>query len=210
MSFRGLKDFWDHCHQMDGQHNNDWVKTNFDILLGSKTWGEKKRNMLFIPEPQDDFFCFIPRNLAAKYELACSRHSDSRVRRKSKRSKKRNKGERGGGRGRGEGTSFALTPYPTPSLFFFFPAHISLPSRHDLNAWNRLSMNFNKSKLVHRKNTELKSCVKKAYAHSLCKFFMHVTGCKRISIPLCYYSHTKILVIENGKIFQGSVDSASF
>ena len=93
MSFRGLKDFWDHCHQMD-----DWVKTNFDILLGSKTWGEKKRNMLFIPEPQDDFFCFIPRNLAAKYELACSRHSDSRVRRKSKRSKKRNKGERGGGR----------------------------------------------------------------------------------------------------------------
>lgn len=71
-------------------------------------------------------------------------------------------------------------------------------------------MNFNKSKLVHRKNTELKSCVKKAYAHSLCKFFMHVTGCKRILIPLCYYSHTKILVIENGKIFQGSLDSASF
>ena len=71
---------------MDGQHNNDWVKTDFDILLGSKTWGEKKRNMLFIPEPQDVFFCFIPRNLAAKYELACSRHSDSRVRRKSKRS----------------------------------------------------------------------------------------------------------------------------
>ena len=197
---------------MDGQHNNDWVKTNFDILLGSKTWGEKKRNMLFIPEPQDDFFCFIPRNLAAKYELACSRHSDSRVRRKSKRSKKRNKGERGRGRGRGEGTSFALIPYPTPPprCFFFFPAHISLRSPHDLNAWNRLSMNFNKSKLVHRKNTELKSCVKKAYAHSLCKFFMHVTGCKRILIPLCYYSHTKILVIENGKIFQGSLASASF
>ena len=105
---------------------------------------------------------------------------------------------------------FLSPPTPPPRCFFFFPAHISLRSPHDLNAWNRLRMNFNKSKLVHRKNTELKSCVKKAYAHSLCKFFMHVTGCKRISIPLCYYSHTKILVIENGKIFQGSVDSASF
>ena len=71
-------------------------------------------------------------------------------------------------------------------------------------------MNFNISKLVHRKNTEIKSFVKKACAHSLSKFFMHVTRCKRISIPLCYYSHTKMLVIENGKIFEGSVDSASF
>lgn len=58
-------------------------------------------------------------------------------------------------------------PTPPPRCFFFFPAHISLRSPHDLNAWNRLRMNFNKSKLVHRKNTELKSCVKKAYAHSL-------------------------------------------
>ena len=24
---------------MGGQHNNDWVKTNFDIKLGSKAWG---------------------------------------------------------------------------------------------------------------------------------------------------------------------------
>ena len=39
MSFRRLKYFWDHCHQMGGQHNNDWVKTNFDIKLGSKAWG---------------------------------------------------------------------------------------------------------------------------------------------------------------------------
>ena len=113
--------------------------------------------------------------------------------------------------GEEEGRELPLLSPPTPPpRCFFFPAHISLRSPHDLNAWNRLSMNFNKSKLVHRKNTELKSCVKKAYAQSLCKFFMHVTGCKRILIPLCYYSHTKILVIENGKIFQGSVDSASF
>jgi len=40
MSFRRLKDLWDQRHQMGGQHNNDWVKTNFDILLGSKAWWE--------------------------------------------------------------------------------------------------------------------------------------------------------------------------
>ena len=43
MSFRRLKDFWDQRHQMGGQHNNDWVKTNFDILLGSKAWGKKEK-----------------------------------------------------------------------------------------------------------------------------------------------------------------------
>ena len=97
MSFHRLKDFWDHCHQMGGQHNNDWVKTNFDIKLGSKAWGvggrggggERKEIYYSILERQDDFFCFIPRSLAAKYELACSRHLDSRVRRKSKRSRKK-------------------------------------------------------------------------------------------------------------------------
>ena len=31
---------------MDGQHNNDWVKTNFDILLGSKAWGEKEKKYI--------------------------------------------------------------------------------------------------------------------------------------------------------------------
>ena len=121
MSFRGLKDFWDQRHQMGGQHNNDWVKTNFDILyyFAPRLGGKRKEIYYSIPEPQDDFFCFIPQSLTAKYELACSRHSDSRVRRKLKDREKRNKGERGGGRARGEGTSFALTPYPNPSLFFF-------------------------------------------------------------------------------------------
>ena len=104
----------------------------------------------------------------------------------------------------GEGRELPLLLPPTPSpRFFFFSAHSSLRRPHDLNAWNRLSMNFNISKLVHSKNTELKSFVKKACAYSLCKFFMHVTRCKRISIPLYYYSHTKILGIENGKILQG-------
>ena len=34
-------------------------------------WGlgqQDKRNVLFITEPQDDFFCFIPPRLAAVYE----------------------------------------------------------------------------------------------------------------------------------------------
>ena len=110
MSFRGLKDFWDHSHQMDGQHNNDWVKTDFDILLGSKTWGEKKRNMLFIPEPQDDFFCFIPRNLAAKYELACSK-----VRDRKKEIREREVGEEEEGRE----LPLLSPPTPPPRCFFF-------------------------------------------------------------------------------------------
>ena len=93
MSFRRLKDFWDQRHQMGGQHNNDCVKTNFDMIyLAPRLGGERKEICYSIPEPQDDFFCFIPRSLAAKYELACSRHSDSRVRRKSKRSGKKKQG----------------------------------------------------------------------------------------------------------------------
>ena len=31
--------------------------------------GIKQKNVLFITEPQDDFFCFIPPSLAAKYEF---------------------------------------------------------------------------------------------------------------------------------------------
>ena len=31
--------------------------------------GIKQKNVLFITEPQDDFFCFIPSSLAAKYEF---------------------------------------------------------------------------------------------------------------------------------------------
>lgn len=90
MSFRRLKDFWDQRHQMGGQHNNDWVKTNFDMLLGSKAWGGERKEICYsIPEPQDDLFCFIPRSLVAKYELACSRNSDNRVRRKGKRKGKK-------------------------------------------------------------------------------------------------------------------------
>ena len=45
----------------------------FDILkfiLGSEAWGNKtKETYHIIAEPQDDFFCFIPPSLAAKYEL---------------------------------------------------------------------------------------------------------------------------------------------
>ena len=36
----------------------------------------------------------------------------------------------------GEESSFALTPYPTPLLYF--SGHISLRQTHDLNAWSRL------------------------------------------------------------------------
>ena len=31
--------------------------------------GIKQKNVLFITEPHDDFFCFIPPSLAAKYEF---------------------------------------------------------------------------------------------------------------------------------------------
>ena len=36
------------------------------------TWfpgGIHQKNVLFIADPQEDFFCFIPASLAAKYEL---------------------------------------------------------------------------------------------------------------------------------------------
>ena len=58
---------------------------------------------------------------------ACSRRSDSGVRREG-RQREKNKEEK---RER-EGSH----PYPTPSLFF--SAHISLRCPHDLSAWNRL------------------------------------------------------------------------
>ena len=39
-------------------------------MLGSEAWeSKKKRNDLFIAEPQDDFFCFIPESLRAQYEF---------------------------------------------------------------------------------------------------------------------------------------------
>ena len=40
----------------------------FKFILGSEG-KQNKRNVLFITESQDDFFCFIPTSLAAKYEL---------------------------------------------------------------------------------------------------------------------------------------------
>ena len=36
------------------------------FVLGSAAWGNKKRDVFFIAEPQDDFFCFIPISLGAK------------------------------------------------------------------------------------------------------------------------------------------------
>ena len=48
------------------------VQTIFDILkfiLDSEAWGNRTKEMLFITEPQDDFFCFIPSSLTAKYEF---------------------------------------------------------------------------------------------------------------------------------------------
>ena len=46
--------------------------TIFDIsnsYLAPRLAGIKQKNVLFIAEPQDDFFCFIPSSLAAKYEF---------------------------------------------------------------------------------------------------------------------------------------------
>ena len=52
-------------------HNVQW--TIFDIvkfILVSRSLEEyNKRNVLFIADPQDDLFCFIPPSLAAKYEF---------------------------------------------------------------------------------------------------------------------------------------------
>ena len=50
MSFHRLKDFWDQRHQMGGQHNNDWVKTNFDStwlqgLVGRGGGGGRKEKI---------------------------------------------------------------------------------------------------------------------------------------------------------------------
>ena len=42
------------------------------------------------------------------------------------------------GRGGEEGTPSSLAPTPTPHPRFFFSAHISLRSPHNLNAWSRL------------------------------------------------------------------------
>ena len=48
------------------------VQTIFDILkfiLVSVAWGNRTKDILFNAEPQDDFFCFIPSSLIAKYEF---------------------------------------------------------------------------------------------------------------------------------------------
>ena len=47
-----------------------WEWTIFDFFnsyLALGLGGIKQKNVLFIAEPQDDFFCFIPLSLAAKY-----------------------------------------------------------------------------------------------------------------------------------------------
>ena len=48
------------------------VQTIFDILifiLDSEAWGNRTKEILFNAESQDDFFCFIPSSLIAKYEF---------------------------------------------------------------------------------------------------------------------------------------------
>ena len=48
------------------------VQTIFEIfkfILDSEAWGNRTKEILFIAEPQDDFFCFIPSRLTAKYEF---------------------------------------------------------------------------------------------------------------------------------------------
>ena len=48
------------------------VQTIFDILkfiLVSVAWGNRTKEILFNAEPQDDFFCFIPSSLIARYEF---------------------------------------------------------------------------------------------------------------------------------------------
>lgn len=42
---------------------------NIKICSWSEVWGNKTRHVLFIPEPQVDFFCFILLSLAADYEF---------------------------------------------------------------------------------------------------------------------------------------------
>ena len=49
------------------QSDHFWYTKTHTCL---RSLGEyNKRNVLFIADPQDDFFCFIPPSLAAKYEL---------------------------------------------------------------------------------------------------------------------------------------------
>ena len=73
-----------------------------------------------------------PRILGGSLLIACSRLSDSGVRRegREREKNKEEKRERGG----------TLTPTPPPRLFFFSSSssHISLWCPHDLNDWNRL------------------------------------------------------------------------
>ena len=71
-----------------------------------------------------------------KSKLACSRRSDSRVRREGRELEKANKEEKRERERRGN-----LTPTPPPSLLFF-SAHFYLRSRHNLNAWNVLRVNW--------------------------------------------------------------------
>ena len=42
-------------------------------MLVFEAWenSTKELDVLFIPGPQNDFFCFIPPSLAAKYEFGC-------------------------------------------------------------------------------------------------------------------------------------------
>ena len=48
----------------------EWTIFNFfNSYLALGLGGIKQKNVLFIAEPQDDFFCFIPSSLAAKYEF---------------------------------------------------------------------------------------------------------------------------------------------
>ena len=51
------------------QTNTDTCGSGLKFILGSEACGNNKRNALFIIEPQDDLFCFIPPSLAAKYEF---------------------------------------------------------------------------------------------------------------------------------------------
>ena len=51
------------------QTNTDTCGSGLKFILGSEVCGNNKRNALFIIEPQDDLFCFIPPSLAAKYEF---------------------------------------------------------------------------------------------------------------------------------------------
>ena len=55
-------------------------------------------------------------------------------------------------RGREEARSHR---YPTPSLLFFAPAHISLRCPHDLNSWNRLSRDKSRDQCSMSRNIQI-------------------------------------------------------